>query len=358
MTDIRSRGQHSTRLLQHAFVALTPQLQHQLFRSFSISFFKRTAQSFKMEPEKSKKGKKSFADIARSAGLKEETISRLIDADFDSIDAIKAIEPDCLTAVIEPFSLGQSCLFKKWWAGLTQKTAPTTGKATTEASEIASIIQSIEKNAGDALWEVEEEEGQAPRSQTPGKPLLIPDFVTRHNNASADVCEKELIGKNSAQLVLRSSLPKPALEEVSLAQWISANARIMQQLISTKQLKNNDDIMEYLDYTADFGDYAQVCEVGSVMIYDNEYRIKHYRRDRKWGIEDVHLANFHLQKKQPNKFSSRGKSSYMPARRFADNAGIEICRNFNAHGCTRSQCKFSHVCSICKEPTHSKLNHH
>ena len=43
----------------------------------------------------------------------------------------------------------------------------------------------------------------------------------------------------------------------------------------------------------DFGDYAQVNELPSVMPYDHGYMRKQSTKRRKLGEDDMHLANFH-----------------------------------------------------------------
>ncbi len=64
---------------------------------------------------------------------------------------------------------------------------------------------------------------------------------------------------------------KPLAEQVSLAHYFSANTRIMARLILEGRLRTEAVILDYLEYMADIGDYAQVCDFSSVMQYDQEY---------------------------------------------------------------------------------------
>ncbi len=110
--------------------------------------------------------------------------------------------------------------------------------------------------------------------------------------------DKPVFSQGGTQLFFRTNKQKPTPEIVALPQWISANARVMTKLITEGALKSQDDILSYLQYCMDFGDYAQVNEIESVMLYDHEYRKKQFRTDRKWGEDDVHLVNFYLQRKR------------------------------------------------------------
>lgn len=47
----------------------------------------------------------------------------------------------------------------------------------------------------------------------------------------------------------------------------------------------------------DFGDYAQVNELESVMTHDHEYRRKQSQKGKKWREDDIHLTNVYLVRK-------------------------------------------------------------
>ena len=196
-------------------------------------------------------------------------------------------------------------------------------------------------------------------SRNSGKPLFIIDYISRPTSGSFDHDDSEILNQGNSQLILRSAKPKLSPESVSLAQWIGANARIMMKLLATGKLSSHDDVMTYLQYVADFGDYAQTCELDSLMLYDHEYRKKQAAGGRKWGEDDIHLCTFYLRRKsRPDRRHSRldRKQNFKPPR-LLDNSGHEICRSFNASGCFRSECIYSHVCAICKDSSHSKAKH-
>ena len=338
--------------------------------------------------------KQSFEEAANAAGIKPTTLQKLIENDFDSIVALKEMQDDDLD--ILDISRGQMRMLLKWRTSLhtpaiqskqqttcvdeapgnSQAREPASQGVTTQClakdQEVRQLLESM-KDAlpGDQLWN--DTSNTAARdirdawddNKSAGKPLLIPDFVSKVSSGSCDPAEQEVIHTGSSQLVLRSIRSRPQPEQVTLAQWISANSRIMSKLISSGQLSNNEQILNYLQYVTDFGDYAQTCEIDSLMIYDNEYRKKQASTSRKWGEDDVHLCTFHLQRRyrhdrrQLGRRQQQQQQSRAPAKppRLLDSAGVEICRNFNAFGCFRQVCHYSHVCAICKDKSHPKSKH-
>ena len=62
----------------------------------------------------------------------------------------------------------------------------------------------------------------------------------------------------------------------------------MAKLVKDNKLSSQEDILSYPQYNMDIGDYAQVCNLSSVLVYGNEYRKKQCSSGRKWGEDDVH----------------------------------------------------------------------
>ena len=344
------------------------------------------------------KREKTFQDLATAAGIKSESVTKLSDADCDTTAAIKLLQDSDLESL--GLTLGQKRLLQKWrdtlntprgGAGkksqsgadgalglpppITDRdrtdgatgTAPEAPETATTATlnrdrDLADLMKSFQLGAGDELWEdATARDATDPRPQGTLKPaLLIPDFVTRATQGTGDdSLEREVCKQGGAQLVLRQARVKPLAEQVSLAQYLSANARIMARLILEGRLRT-EDILDYLEYTADIGDYAQVCDIPSVMLYDQEYRKKQARKGAKWGTADIHLSTFYLQKKRGRHDASPTSVTPTPRAvkppRQVDRRGVEICRSYNAWGCNRDQCRYSHVCSLCKDP-HPKSSH-
>ena len=316
-----------------------------------------------------KESKKKFTDTALGAGLKPVSINKLAEEDFDSLDAIQAMTDEDVESV--GLTRGQTRLLQKWIASLQQPVldgstplttttlpqAPTTTQGLSKDQELQRLLDLLTNKSPSTDTTAMLDQ---PDHRPSGKALFISDFVTKPYTSRTDNPDTELCNQGDTQLIIRSTRQKPAPEQVNLAQWISANAMIMSQLIKDGSLGSQDAILDYLQYTKDFGDYAQVCDHGSVMLYDHEYRRKQALNSTRWGIDDIHLATFYLQrklahKKQPVDHPPR-RSDRPP--RLLDASGVEICRNFNANlQCSRDPCRFSHACAICKERGHTKSRH-
>ena len=162
------------------------------------------------------------------------------------------------------------------------------------------------------------------------KPYLIPDFVTRATQGTgSESLEREVCMQGGAQLVLRQANVRPLPEQVTLAQFLSTNARIMAKLIREGRLRSQEELLDYLKYTADVGDYAQMCELPSVLLYDKEYRKKQARRKTKWGSDDTHLSTFYLHRRRRGNAGKPQPPSQRAGRPpwQTDRCGVEICRS-------------------------------
>ena len=168
----------------------------------------------------------------------------------------------------------------KWVRSLQDQTTKEVPSVT--GDEVASNPDPVDPSLDVLLAQMDGPDTAAPEPtgeyQNMGKALYIVDFLNRANVGSSDTTEREVCTQGGAQLVLRSARQKPLPEQVTLAQWIGANARIMERLIRSRQLQSADQICQYLDYTVKFSDYAQVNELPSVMVYDLEFRRKQYER--------------------------------------------------------------------------------
>ncbi len=327
---------------------------------------------------------KSFEVLAEAAGVKAATLQKLIENDFDSLPTVKLLQDPDIAAL--ELSLGQTRIVAKWRESLntgkkkkeneptppspvTDRVTPATQPGAEAAHEptaaslardkdLTQLLQALGSKPGDDLWESGDrgEASDAVDLRPPGKALLIPDFVNRVGQGSFDGLEREVCTQGEAQLVLRQVRQKPLPEQVSVAQYLSANARLMAKMITDGQLKSQADILSYLEYTANIGDFAQVCEVPSVMIYDKEFRKKQARIGQKWNDDDIHLATYYLNRRRRTDVASAPSPRSSKPPRLLDRRGNEICRSYNGTGCYREVCKFSHVCSVCKE-NHPRSSH-
>ena len=252
---------------------------------------------------------KSFEVLAKDAGLKQVSITKLAEEDFDNVAAIIAMNDDDVRAI--GLTCGQLQTFDIWRSELRRShphtvtavdaavnrpssAVPSTAAQTSTATpadlqsqppaasdttagsavpqpvdtrqlsrdqEVQRLLDLLtaKSPAVGGLWpgadspstmDIREDNRPAGTS----KVLLIPDFVSRSTHGTYHRDEQELCMQGGTQLLLLSSRQKPQPENVSLAQWISANARIMASLITEGKLSSQQQLLDYLQYTQDFGD--------------------------------------------------------------------------------------------------------
>ena len=288
-----------------------------------------------------------FTETAEAAGLKDTSVRKLIEQDIDATDVVSLLSEADITDL--QLSRGQTLVLRRWVKNLNTETPESVPDVQAEPS----LDELLEQLDGDTVYTPTEPTAD---NKTPGKPLYITDFLNRANVGLSDIAEREVCTQDGAQLVLRSTRQKPLPEQVTLAQWVGANARIMERLIRSRQLQSVDELCQYLEYTVKFSDFAQVNELPSVMLYDLEFRRKQFEKQRAWNEDDFHLANFFLKKKSP---SNQPSVHSQPRRRSDQNRryGTEVCWDYNNRTCLRNPCRFAHVCSVCKSSSHSKASH-
>ena len=138
--------------------------------------------------------------------------------------------------------------------------------------------------------------GPTGNSKTLGmsKPLLIPDFV---DYGADHYDEQEIASSSSTSVFVRSLKGKPKLESVTISKWIAANAKIMDQLIVSGQLKSQSDISDYLAYTVKIAELVEAFIWPSVIQYNNEYRKRQFQYGFRWGSDSQHLHSRFLKQR-------------------------------------------------------------
>ena len=158
-------------------------------------------------------------------------------------------------------------------------------------------------------------------------------------NSSQDECE-------IAAGVYVKSKKKLEVEDVTMQEWISANARILLEIVDEMDI---EDIKGYLKYTVKIGEFFQTCEIRSVMSFDNSHRKAVAQEGKQWNQIDDDTRFFYLNKRTPsykqNIRPSAFSTSAINTRQPTDSSGQIICKNYNnVAGCKYSDCRFSHVC--------------
>ena len=313
-----------------------------------------------------KKKGKSFQELAVAAGIKEEAMGRLVEAEFDSLDAIKSMDMTDLTEL--KLSPGQKALLRAWKESLVTKKKPShkvddqsftmpkplscREKVTTR--DLAAQMKELDDEAV-GLEAILGDEHRAPADSRVrnGKPLLIVDHVISCTRSTDEDGEQEV----APGLFFKAGRSKPKLETVSVSQWAAANAAIMTKLTDSGELRTREDMVGYLRYTQHVADLIQIHTLHSVLLYDNAYRKQQWEHNSSWMETDVHLALKFLDRRvqKPKSHNQNPRSSDMRRRERKD-----ICFDYNNRvGCSRDNCRYKHVClqDGCGE-RHPQCNHH
>jgi hypothetical protein len=193
------------------------------------------------------------------------------------------------------------------------------------------------------------------------KPLRIIDFINLQEVREDE--EVELGGGLSIRLPRQT---KPKLENVTPAQFIAANARIMATLIESGRLADTE-VLDYLAYTAKVGEMATRYTWGSVLLYDDHYRHSQVAYGFRWGCDSQHLAVIALRERtqdsripnsRPGTTNHRTSTTRTHPPRLAAPSGKQVCQQWNRGNCTFSpNCKYEHVCSVCLQRSHPATSH-
>ena len=156
-------------------------------------------------------------------------------------------------------------------------------------------------------------------------------------------------------ILMRTPTSNIRHENVTVPQWVSANMRMLSALLERRDIANRQQLLEYIKYTEEIGEYFQIYSIPSVMLYDHRYREKQSKENLPWGTPDVHSVNYYLRPSFYTRSINQDKTS-IPAKSTGitnvqkDNNGQNIYRDYQAeNGCKRHVCKFSHVCTVCNE---------
>ena len=138
--------------------------------------------------------------------------------------------------------------------------------------------------------------GKSERRGEKAKVYLIRDFVSKPKSVTTDN-ETTLLANGETKLFVRSgSNSKPNADQVSLAQWISANSRILLQLMADGTA-DIETIKSYLQYTSQIGDFAQVYTTSSIMLLDDNHRRQIGPEKGSWNEISFHDMFYHVEKR-------------------------------------------------------------
>ena len=123
------------------------------------------------------------------------------------------------------------------------------------------------------------------------------DFVAFANATHGDEETELLSDNNGTSIVMKNSRRKSKIQEVTLSQWVPANARIMSKLIADGTFYDPRDLLDNLEYTSRVGDLVQTHTVPSVMLFDNKFWQDKAAAGSRWSECNCHACLFHLEKR-------------------------------------------------------------
>jgi hypothetical protein len=174
-----------------------------------------------------------------------------------------------------------------------------------------------------------------------GEKALLPINFLSCVRGTQDVDEVIHSGKG-LNLVLQASNKRVSPEKLTVGQWVGANARILEKLISPGKL-TPDQITDYLVYNRKIGDLLQIFLSGSVFMLDHNHRLElNENQDSRWCVIDTTLQSSHLKRKDvsvPEHVSS-GRTANASSRRYNSRRGV--CWAYNtSEGCpnAKDRCK-------------------
>ena len=313
--------------------------------------------------------------------LTEATIAKLKEQDIDSLETLCALE-ECDIKELQ-LNVGQRALLRKSILLLVKpaelQTVDTkddphmaTTKSLAKDKDLNKLLSDINmlpgilaygdkqdtSNANDGYnYEGNVSDLQNMQSKIRKKSLRICDFVTEDLDAG-DEDEEEVARVNGGKLVMRRS-SKPKVSELTLPEWIPANARILMDLIDRHEISTMDEVKQYLDHTIKIGDFARENYINSVMRYDEKFRRMQAEKSCRWDTNDPFLMHNNLIKRTDAKYGQRQNTKPREEasrqvivnnngkRHTYDASGCPICHLYQStKGCHLPGCTYSHVCII------------
>ena len=159
--------------------------------------------------------------------LKKDTITRLLKDDIDSEEVVAMLSDADIKALL--FSTGQTILLRRWVKTLSTGEDDTASSQTREKEELSDLLADVDTSL----------------PSTSGKPLFPCDFLggSPYPERDTTVCSQ-----GASRLILKSGRNQLLPEQLSLAQWVSANAQIMRKFVREGSLSSTEEMCNYLEY--------------------------------------------------------------------------------------------------------------
>ena len=183
------------------------------------------------------------------------------------------------------------------------------------------------------------------------KTLFIHDFLTRPDGFVPD--EEDTVTSNSGVVLSFKAKPKHVEpKDVTIAQWITANARIF-DILSLSMSETQK--AEYSEYVKQVGDLLQIYTESSVMSLDCEHRKHVTATNRAWDCISLHLERYYLRLQNVVYVQdSLSNVTAKPDQAISGSSPSTVPKKSNRHcfaynskaGCRhRDNCQYKHRCS-------------
>ena len=182
----------------------------------------------------------------------------------------------------------------------------------------------------------------------------IPDNLSK---SIADSAKKDRTLFNlggDTDVVLRGNKPRKKPEEVNFPQWISAHARILKKMLNKEAPRQT--VLDYIDYTIQFGDYAQLYTQASMMQLDDAHRQSVHEDGVRWQNISDHHFRFWTRTRPDNNSGNGGKTTVPSGGQKKKPTEDRVCYDYNNEKCQYPNCKYRHVCLTCGG-NHPKSRH-
>lgn len=336
---------------------------------------------------------------AATAKLTEASIAKLKEHGVDSVEALCALDESDIKEL--ELIVGQRALLRKAAILLVRSAEPLdtdiktvlpddsqpaqTTKTLNKDKEVNALLASMESDLLPGMlsqtnkMDTGNNQGNQgylydgncfPGASVPRKKALrIVDFITEDLDVGEED-EEEVANVKGGTIFMKRST-KPKVSEITLPEWIPANARILTELISRREISTMEEVKQYLDYTIKIGDFARENYVNSVMRFDDKFRKMQAEKGCSWDTDDPFLMHNNLVKRSDTKYGQRstkakeainkqGPFSYNGKQRAYDASGRHICHQFQSpRGCRVPGCTYAHMCIVpgCGGP-HPSCQHH
>jgi hypothetical protein len=233
------------------------------------------------------------------------------------ISALSALLAGSSSAVPNPSSV---------LASLASLLAPSTASSSNEIRDLMRDLLNVDSST----------------TNSRGEKALLPINFLSCVRGSQDSDEVIHSGKG-LNLVLQASNKRVSPEKLTVGQWVGANSRILEKLISSGKLSPSQ-ITDYLVYNRKIGDLLQLFTPGSVFLLDHNHRLEVNENDStRWCDVDATLQDVHLTKRNPVQSENAASKYASTSSRRHGRRGV--CWAYNtSEGCpnTRDRCKYEH----------------